>query len=195
MSARPGRRKIESERYRIEGAMPEDVRAMRTLVREAWLELYPNERYGISREDIEEIDWFNLMGMEKQRKDLENPNIRVWVARDTKDKTIGFCKASRNVAEDGDVRDREIEAIYVTTAHKKSGVGGRLIKRALRWLGTDSYIKLEVVRYNLNAINFYKKFGFEETENKVSNKSTQLPSGKHVQRVVMVRKGLQNKAK
>lgn len=33
---------------KIEDALPEDVEAMRTLVKNAWLELYPNDAYGIT---------------------------------------------------------------------------------------------------------------------------------------------------
>ena len=64
------------------------------------------------------------------------------------------------------------------------------MEKALGWLGTDGDIKLEVVSYNFNAINFYKKFGFKETVNPVGNEQPQLPSGKQIPRIVMVRSHL-----
>src|SRR3989338_6830008 len=66
--------------------------------------------------------------------------------------------------------------------------GKRLMEKALEWLDVEGDIRLEVVSYNLKAINFYKKYGFQEISLPVSDKRTQLPSGKQIPRIVMVRR-------
>ena len=43
-------------------------------------------------------------------------------------------------------------------AGKGNGIGKQLMVKALKWLGSNSKITLEVVVYNEKAINFYKKF-------------------------------------
>ena len=56
--------------FNIEDAKPEDVEAIRNIIRSSWLELYPNETYGITAEDISAIDWFNAESLSKRRKEI-----------------------------------------------------------------------------------------------------------------------------
>jgi len=95
------------------------------------------------------------------------------------------------VSKDGHKTDTqgqlEIDAMYVVKELQGKGLGKKLMQKAIEWLGNDGDIRLEVVSYNSNAINFYKRFGFQETTNSVSDKRTQLPSGKQIPRTVMVK--------
>jgi len=179
----------EGSSFHIENAKPEDVEAIRTIAKDAWFDIYPNETYGITREDIEAIDWLEPAGLERRRKEMteKEDTIKVLVVKDDKDKILGFCKVSK----DGDKRDeliqREIDAMYLVKELQGKGLGKKLMQKALEWLGTDEDIRLEVASYNTNAIDFYKRFGFQETNNPVSDKRTQLPSKKEIPRIVMVR--------
>lgn len=88
---------------------------------------------------------------------------------------------------------REIDAMYVVKELEGKGQGKKLMQKALEWLGTDGDIRLEVVSYNTHAINFYKRFGFQETTNPViKNKRTQLPSEKKIPRIVMIKLNTKN---
>ncbi len=172
--------------YKIEDAQPEDVEAMRALVREAWLEIYPNEEYGITREDIEAIDWQE--GNDKRRTEInEDPNIHTWVLKDGGGELAGFAKATQ--AKGNEANDiSEINAIYLRPGEKGQGWGQALLERVLAWLPADKPTKIHVVRYNFRAINFYKKFGFSETERVVDYGGTQLRSGKEIPRIEMIKK-------
>ncbi len=173
---------MQEQNFKIENAKPEDVKAIRTIVRDAWIELYPNEKYGITAEDISAIDWFNFEKLEKSRKEIigNSDKTHTWVLKD-EEKIIGFCKALKldNYGE--------IDAMYVLPEFKGKGLGKKLMQKAFEWLGTELKIRLVVVKYNSRAIEFYKKKGFKETANKVIYTGTKLPSGKEIPRIEMVK--------
>ncbi len=173
--------------FRIEDAKPEDVEQIRAIVIEAWLEIYPNEKYGITREDIAAIDWHNPDEKRRQKIREGEDNTHTWVLKDDKENVVGFCEVSRDEPTLSTEGKREIDAMYVAKELKGKGLGKMLMQKAIEWLGADGDIKLEVVSYNSNAINFYKSFGFQETTNPVGKKRTQLPSGKQIPRIVMIR--------
>jgi len=64
--------------FRIEDARPEDVEAIRIIARDAWLEIYPSEKYGITREEIAKIDWLNPEELEKRRRKIRS-TVSFWV--------------------------------------------------------------------------------------------------------------------
>jgi ribosomal protein S18 acetylase RimI-like enzyme len=170
--------------FNIEDAKPEDVETLRTIVRDAWLELYPNETYEIKAKDISAIDWYNPKGLARRRKEIvENQDtIHTWVIKNEKGEVVGFCKASKLDTMG------EIDAMYVLQELKGRGLGKKLMQQAFEWLGPKLDIKLKVVSYNTNAIEFYRKNGFKETGNNVSYEGTKLPNGKEIPRIEMVRK-------
>lgn len=173
------------EKFSIKDAQPEDVEKIRAIARAAWIKLYPNEKFGITRGDIEAIGWFNPEQIEKRRKRiLENTNFHAWVLKDKDNNVIGFCQATK---EERQEHQGEIEAMYVVPEFQGKGFGKKLMDCALYWLGLDKDIILEVVSYNKNAIDFYKKCGFKETALLPSEKRTQLPSGKLIPRIVMLK--------
>jgi ribosomal protein S18 acetylase RimI-like enzyme len=178
--------------FRIEDAKPEDVEAIRAIVIDAWLDIYPNEKYGITPEDIAAIDWHKPDEKRRQEIIVGKDDTHIWVLKDDKDNIVGFCKASKDGNKTDTEGQREIDAMYVTKELQGKGLGKKLMQKAMEWLGTGGDIRLEVVSYNTNAINFYKGFGFQETTNPVSEgKRTQLPSGKQIPRIVMIRAKLE----
>ena len=168
---------------KIEDARPEDVETMRTITRDSWLKIYPNEKYGITAKDIADIDWYNPEGLAKRQKEIaENgETVRTFVLKNSKNETGGFCKASK-YDDHG-----EINAMYLRQELQGKGLGKELLQKALEWLGSDKDIKLRVVAYNSHAIEFYKKSGFQETANKVSYDGTKLPNGKELPRIEMIK--------
>lgn len=168
---------------KLEDAKPEDVEAMRTIVRDAWVELYPDKESGITAEDLLAIDWYNREVMEKQKREIvENLDVtHTWVLKDSENKIVGFCKAEK-------LKDfGEIDAMYVIPELKGKGLGKKLIDKASEWLGSEQNIILKVVKYNTRAITFYKKFGFQATGKDVSYRGTKLPSGKEIPRIEMLK--------
>lgn len=175
---------MQENLFKIENAKPEDVEAMRSIVRDNWLVIYLNEKYGINIEDIKNIDWFNPEILEKRRKEIiENKDtVQTFVLKNDENKIVGFCKVSKldNMGE--------IDGMYVIQELQGKGLGKKLMEKALEWLGQNTDIKLKVVIYNTRAIEFYKKFGFKETENKITSyPGTKLANGKELPRIEMVK--------
>lgn len=172
-----------NEEFKIEDAKPEDVEAIRTIVKNSWLKLYPNEKYGITIEDLSAIDWYDPVKLDKRKKEIaENlPDIHTFVLKNKKNEVVGFCIALK-LDDFG-----EIEGMYVVPELQGMGLGKKLMKRAFGWIGPEIDIVLKVVAYNTHAIGFYKKMGFKETGNKVIFTGTQLPSGIEIPRIEMMK--------
>ncbi len=170
--------------FKIEDAKPEDVEAMRTIVKNSWLTLYPNETYGITIEDLSAIEWYDPVRLnERKREIIENrDDTHTFVLKNQDNEIVGFSMGLK-------FRDfGEIEAMYVLPELEGLGLGRKLIEKVFEWLGSDLDIILKVVAYNTHAIGFYEKMGFEKTENKVVYTGTQLPSGTEIPRIEMIRR-------
>ena len=177
---------MKSSKTKVRVSTPNDVFKIREIQRRTWIETYPNVEAGINLEDIENKfkEDKTLAGRRKiegQKKRYKNKGKRTWVAECDKE-MVGFCVASRE-KEEG-----RIKAIYVLPEHQGKGIGGELIKKAIEWLGDGKQIYINVVEYNLKAINFYEKHGFSETGRKgVFDSAAVLPSGKNMLEIELVK--------
>jgi len=172
----------------VQPAKPEDAEGIFDVQRLTWLATYPNAEAGITEEDIRvrvEGEHGELIPqkIERWRSGIEaTGNERAtFVVRDN-DKVVGFVAPG--------IRDgqRRIGAIYVLPETQGKGVGGKLLQKALEWHGRDEDIFLHVATYNHNAIDFYKKNGFEETGNEIKDEVAQLDNGKEIPEIEMVLK-------
>ena len=152
----------------IERAVPDDAEIICDIRDRAWIDAYPNTDLGITREDIE-INAKGLHGEFVPRRiaylkdnlaKADRPDGATFVAKND-GRIVGFVDPS---IEDG---KRRIGAIYVDPDAQGMGVGCKLMEQALEWHGRGEDIYLEVVSYNQNAIGFYKRFGFEQTDTDV----------------------------
>src|SRR3989344_8861018 len=124
--------------FLIEDAKSEDVEAMRAIVEDVWVELYPNEAYGITREDLLAIDWFNEERLEKRRKEIEDNGNDTYtlVLKNDIGKIVGFCVALKfeNYGE--------VDAMHILPEYRGKGLGKMLMEKAFIWLGVDKDIIL-----------------------------------------------------
>ncbi len=174
--------------HSVQPAKPEDAEGIFDVQRLTWIATYPNAEAGITEEDIRvrvEGEHGELIPqkIERWRSGIEaTGNERAtFVVRDN-DKVVGFVAPG--------IRDgqRRIGAIYVLPETQGKGVGGKLLQKALEWHGRDEDIFLHVATYNHNAIDFYKKNGFEETGNEIKDEVAQLDNGKEIPEIEMVLK-------
>lgn len=149
-------------------ALPDDAEIICDIRDRAWIDAYPNSKLGITAKDIEinakglhgefvpkRIAWFK----DKLAKNDEN-----WICYTAQidNVAVGFVIASNE--DDG---RKFINSIYIEPDFQGKGLGKTLMQQVLDWLGDDEDIYLEVLSYNQNAINFYKQFGFEQTDTTV----------------------------
>lgn len=177
----------DNETVVIERAVPDDAEAISDLLRRTWQATYPNKEAGITEEDIrlrtegrngERIP----QNIDRWRKHIEADDINsaVFVAR-----AHGVVAGMANATiKDG---KRYLTALYVSTDAQGKGIGGQLMMNVLEWHGGDDEIYLNVASYNQNAINFYKRYGFEQTDTPVVDEgnvygNTRIPEIQMVRR-------------
>lgn len=148
----------------IERAKPEDAEAVAEVQRITWQATYPNAEAGITEEDIR----LRTEGEHGERipKNIENwrrhieasdGSIAVFVAR--------YCGKVVGMTAPGFIEGRRrIGALYVLPDMQGKGIGSGLLKKALEWHGGEEDVWLNAASYNTKAINFYKRFGFEQTD-------------------------------
>ena len=156
----------------ITAARPEDAAVICYIRDEAWLQTYPNEELGITKEQIR-INAQGLHGEFVPRRiawlqDKLSHMDSAWTAYVAKiDGTVrGFVIASTD--EHG---RKFLNSIYVEPGYQGHGLGGKLMQQALEFLGNEADIYLEVTSYNQNAIRFYERLGFVKTGNPVEEEA------------------------
>ena len=172
----------------VEPATAADAEAVLNVQRLTWLDTYPNEEAGITREDIRvrvEGEHGELIPqkIERWKKGIESTDgsRKVFVAR-VDGKVAGFAAPG---FIDG---QRRIGAIYVLPEAQGKGVGSSLMQQALTWHEHDEDVYLHVASYNNSAIDFYKRFGFKETGKDVTDDAAKLKGDKEIPEIEMVLK-------
>ena len=173
-------------KVKIRKSIPDDVFEIRRVQRETWFKTYPNEKEGITTEDIklkfkDDSTPEGKKKMEEKKKKYKDKNNGIWVAEDN-NKIIGFCNAIK-----GDDHNR-VGEIYVLPTYQNKGIGKLLIKKAFNWLSDEKDIYVNVASYNKQAIGFYKKSEFVETGRKgVLDRASKLPSGKFIPETELIK--------
>jgi ribosomal protein S18 acetylase RimI-like enzyme len=112
------------------------------------------------------LDWYldKVYGWEGLKRDLVNPNINYFIAF-VNDEPAGFIKIQLNSNLPGypSTNSMEVEKIYFRRQFKGKGIGKKLMALAIQEAknGDKEIIWLGVIDTNINAIEFYKKAGFE----------------------------------
>jgi ribosomal protein S18 acetylase RimI-like enzyme len=86
-----------------------------------------------------------------------------------------------------------LQAIYVLPGHQGKGIGSNLWAEALKFFDSTKDTTVEVVEYNSNAIDFYKRLGFEETGKKLANERLRMKSGSILPEIELVIKVSENR--
>lgn len=173
--------KYDNHALLIERAISEDAESVSDLLRRTWMATYPNYEVGITEKDIRlRTDGENgeriPQNIDSWRKRIETDDGTgaVFVAR-LNGKVVGLASPNYN---DG---KRHVGALYVLPEMQGTGVGSKLMQKILDWHNADeNNIYLRVASYNHNAIDFYERFGFEQTKNYVVDEgnvygNTQIP--------------------
>ncbi len=176
----------------VELAIPADAEGVFNVQRLTWLATYPNADAGITEDDIR-------IRVEGEHGEIISQKIEHW--RKCNEAT-GSERATFVVHDDSRVVGfaapaiiegrRRIGAIYVLPEAQGKGVGGKLLQKAIEWHGRDEDIFLHVASYNQNAIEFYKKNGFVETDTKIKDEVAQLGRGKEIPEIEMVLRAKSN---
>lgn len=158
----------------IKNVEKEDARGILDVQYRTWLSTYPNEKVGITTEDIKDRfePRFSEEGILKREKGIENlaPNEKYLVAKDG-DKIVGMCFAKIHDTKN------QLQAIYILPEYQGQGLGYKLWNEVLDFFDMTKDIYVEVADYNEKAISFYKKLGFAETGRRFSDENFKMKSG------------------
>lgn len=125
-----------------------------------WLDTYPNEEYGITREMIEKrfAPRLTKEGIIKLAEKIINPEPdTLFLVAKVGEKIVGVCRARKDEGQN------QLSAIYVLPEFQRSGAGGLLWQEVKKFFDLDKEIIVNVAVYNDKGINFYKKLGFVDT--------------------------------
>ena len=152
---------------------PEDAEGIQNVFYKSWLDTYPNEKVGITVDDVEhwyKDDWNGKL--EKQRNRIINPpeNQSFFIAKED-GKVVGVCRIMKHADKN------QLQAIYVLPEYQRKGIGKMLWNRALEIMDLNKDTIVQVADYNKKAIDFYKKLGFIDTGKRFSDEHFRMKSG------------------
>lgn len=166
-------------------AKPEDARDINNLLKKTWLDTYPNEEAGISKEDIskfiEERLTEDSIALRAEAIKNKGVNKNIFLAKDGSN-VVGDC----SVLDNGETY--QLKGMYVLPEYQRRGIGQMFWKYAQDFLTDKKDIIVWVASYNEKAINFYQKLGFVKTDKDMSSQAYELSPGKYIPEIEMVLK-------
>ena len=177
--------KNEDLHIEVSDASADDVFGISDVQKETWLATYPNEEFGITKEDILSEDFRSKGRIEKRTEIINNPesDTKFFVAK-CNGGIVGYCCAQK-LKEFNKVR-----SLYILPEFQRKGVGKKLISKAFDFLDLAKPTKLTVAIYNTNAISFYEKLGFAKGERLMENPEGAFASGREIPEMEMIKEGL-----
>lgn len=137
-----------------------DIDKIKKLGETTFYETFANEN---SKEDMEQYLKENF-SYERLQKEIMNDHMLYWIAT-YEEEPVAYMKLNFEQAqtEAGYACSLEIQRIYVLANYKGKHIGKALIQKAIE-IGKEhslKYLWLGVWEYNLPAIKFYEKQGFQ----------------------------------
>ncbi len=157
---------------------------MQEVFYKSWLATYPNEKHGITVDDIEDRhkNRYDPERLAKRRDQMADPpeGETTLVAKDN-DTIVGVCRVTRHPD-----RNR-LYAIYVLPGYHGQGVGTAMWQAAQHYLDQTKHTTVKVAIYNTKAIKFYKGLGFVDTGRRMSDPKFTMKSGAVIPEIEMRR--------
>ncbi|MES2630607.1 MAG: GNAT family N-acetyltransferase [Patescibacteria group bacterium] len=150
-------------RHTIEQPKISDTLELAKLHNQSWIETYPNDEFGISKEFIENriSNRLSKEGLERREEAIKSSlNAGTYflrIARDESGNIVGFI--------DGNLKENEywLDGLYTLKSTYGTGLGKQLWEAFLPWTKNKD-ILLTVASYNHRAIAFYTKLGFTKVD-------------------------------
>lgn len=159
-------------KIKIQKAQIEDIPQIQEVYYKSWLDVYPDEKVGITIEDIEEA-WRERHAEDKYEK-------RKALISDSSGRSIFL------VAKDGDAvvgvfilmkhdRCNELGSIYILPEYQRQGIGKMFWQWADGFFEDGKEVFVRVADYNMKAISFYEKLGFADTGTRYTRDKFTMP--------------------
>ncbi len=144
----------------VDVAKPEDAAGIVRVRHETWLATYPNAEAGVTEEDIFAKNFQSEDQIKRWKRGIEDETgtRKIWVAKNDAGEVVGYGQGKKGDAEN------EIWGLYVLPTYRGKGLGSKLMKSVVDWLGNEKPITLSVATYSSSAVELYKRFGFIEVD-------------------------------
>lgn len=142
-----------------------DVDEASVMRMQSWLDTYPNEEHGVTREWVEKKRSLQLSEVKRQSRKSKFEKLKAeglgtgWVAKDPSGVIIG---ATTPWIDESGVQ--HVGSLYVAKEWHGTGVASTLMQKVIDWFDPTKPIVLGVASYNERAKAFYRKWGFVETD-------------------------------
>jgi len=167
----------------IDRAKPEDALAVTNVLHQTWLATYPNEKLGITKEDIEDSykDSFSEENLERQKERIINiPSNELRLVARHEGEVIGMMTVVREVDHN------RLRSAYILPAWQGQGIGQKLWSEARDFCDLTKDTLVRVADYSLGTIEFYKKLGFVDTGRRFTDERWRMKSGSIIPEMEMV---------
>ncbi len=157
---------------RIQKPTVKDIHGIQEVFYKTWLETYPNKKFGILEEDIEERykNRNAKENIEKRTKYLLNiPKNDLYLIAKDEEKVVGVCIFIKKE------KFNELQAIYVLPKYQGKGIGRMFWGEVNKFSDKNKDIVVHLAVYNKNAMIFYTKLGFVDTGKRFRNLRFKMP--------------------
>ncbi len=165
----------EKNQVKIEQETVEDFDGVQNVWHKTWLATYPSSEVGVSIEDINKyfLNAFPPERIERLKSEVRKPKEGVfnYVAK-INGKVVGHFVFIL------DEKCDQLESIYILPEYQGRGIGRLFWEKALKLVTKNKPVKVNVMSYNQNAIDFYKKLGFVDTGIRYVDEDFVLPVSK-----------------
>lgn len=159
---------------------PDDAPGMNEVIKQSWYATYTTPEIGVTKEDIDEIyKTSQTSQIEPFRRRAESPNdsnITLIVKED--EEVIGIIRV---VVLDDHIR---VRTLYVHPDYTRRGIGTKLWFEAIQHVPTNKKV-VAFLALHTKSIDGYKKMGFVETGEEVTDPEAMPISGVHLKSIKM----------
>lgn len=108
----------ETNSFEIQPASSDDANGIALVQEKTWLATYPNEKYGVTEEDIRSKNFLSEEKIQRWKESIEHQNEQnhTFVAKQG-DKVVGFCVVNK------DNEYNIVNALYVLPELQGQGLG------------------------------------------------------------------------
>jgi ribosomal protein S18 acetylase RimI-like enzyme len=165
-------------------AVPNDTEAIVEIFYRGWLYAYPNEKVGVTVDDIEHRfkDRFAEDRLSKRRQ-FYSVNPRggcVALVALINSEIVGVCRIAQ------EEKKNQIYAIYVLPDYQGRGVGKALWMESLKYFDMSKDTYVELADYNDQARKFYERLGFVDTGRRWTDEKFVFESGSSIPEMEMI---------
>ena len=150
-----------------------DMVGVQKVLYKTWLATYPNEEYGITKDDIEDRfkGRFTYESLAKRWEDIEKATNRETLLAKEGNNVVGIIVVTLHPDKN------QLQAIYILPEYQGKGIGKKLWDEAQKYLDHTKNSIVHVATYNKNAIGFYERLGFKDTGKRWKDNEFKLKSG------------------